>query len=486
MIDILTKIHDRFSIEFKMGFRTRPRQRSGDFSVYMWIFLPNSLDINPSTYPKSKFYSDVKSNVRLITPKFALHEIAAGEALPLRRLEAAFTALAASPSRETTAEYEYRIKMFAAIVKSALRDEINCIRRNRRGAETTALCRSYMRSIARITGEFHRLHTLLETPDIPEETRNCYRFVDEFLCDIIARHTLALLRHLEAQQERRPGIVRELAATIRKGERYGTRMGYEILRDDDPRRNRALVFRSGVLKKYVESALFLKAPKKRDGVVVEQLYYSIAAGLSMIFATVVSFSFQQRFGNFTTPLFIALVVSYMLKDRIKDLMRYYFAHRIGSSYFDNKATMRIKEQPIGWIKEGVDFLSEQKVPPQVMSLRSRSPLLQAENRISDEKIILYRKSVHIDRSKLDRHSVYATDGINDIIRLHVSNFIRKMDDPQVTLYTLGPNDRPEAVVCDKVYFLNVVLQYRYDERIVYKRFRIAMTRAGSDSIDELE
>ena len=69
MIDILTKIHDRFSIEFKMGFRTRPRQRSGDFSVYMWIFVPNSLDINPSTYPKSKFYRDVKSNVRLITPK---------------------------------------------------------------------------------------------------------------------------------------------------------------------------------------------------------------------------------------------------------------------------------------------------------------------------------------------------------------------------------------------------------------------------------
>ncbi len=355
MIDILTKIHDRFSIEFKMGFRTRPRQRSGDFSVYMWIFLPNSLDINPSTYPKSKFYSDVKSNVRLITPKFALHEIAAGEALPLRRLEAAFTALAASPF----AGDDGRIRIPDQDVRgdcqerSARRDQLHPPQPAR--SETTALCRSYMRSIARITGEFHRLHTLLETPDIPEETRNCYRFVDEFLCDIIARHTLALLRHLEAQQERRPGIVRELAATIRKGERYGTRMGYEILRDDDPRRNRALVFRSGVLKKYVESALFLKAPKKRDGVVVEQLYYSIAAGLSMIFATVVSFSFQQRFGNFTTPLFIALVVSYMLKDRIKDLMRYYFAHRIGSSYFDNKATMRIKEQPIGWIKEGWIF-----------------------------------------------------------------------------------------------------------------------------------
>lgn len=486
MIDILTKIHDRFSIEFKMGFRTRPRQRRNDFSVYMWIFLPNSLDINPATYPKSEFYRDVKSNIRLITPRYSLHEIAAGSAVPLHRLEAAFAALAASPSRQTAAEYEYRIKMFAAIVKSALRDEINCIRRNRQPKSIAELCRSYARSIGHITGEFHRLHTLLETPDIPEEARNYYRFGDEFLCGIIARYTLRLLRHLETQADLRPAIVRGLAGLVRKVQAYGLRMGYETLRADDPRRNRALVFRAGVLKKYIESALFLKAPKKRDGAVIEQLYYSIAAGLSMIFATVVSFSFQQRFGNFTTPLFIALVISYMLKDRIKELMRYYFAHRIGSRYFDNKATVRIKGRPIGWIKEGMDFLSEEKVPPEVMNLRSRSPLLQAENRISDEKIILYRKSVHIDRDELDRRSVYATDGINDIIRLHVSSFIRKMDDPQITLCTLDENDRTQAVACDKVYFVNILLQYRYDDRVVYRRFRIAMTRAGIDSIDEME
>ena len=42
MIDIITKIHDRFSIEFKMGFVTRRKLRRNDFSVYMWIFVPKS------------------------------------------------------------------------------------------------------------------------------------------------------------------------------------------------------------------------------------------------------------------------------------------------------------------------------------------------------------------------------------------------------------------------------------------------------------
>ena len=37
----------------------------------------------------------------------------------------------------------------------------------------------------------------------------------------------------------------------------------------------------------------------------------------MIFATGIAFAFQQKYGNFTIPLFVALVISYMLKDRIK-------------------------------------------------------------------------------------------------------------------------------------------------------------------------
>lgn len=486
MIDIMTKIHDKFSIEFKVGFVTRRRQRMNDFSVYMWIFVPNSLDINPSTYPKSKFYRDVKSNVRLITPKFLLREIVDGAAVPLRHIEAAFSAMASSPTRTAVAEYEYQIKMFVAIFKSALRNEMNHICRNELPGDIDYLCRAYANNVTRILGEYRRLKNIINVPGVPQEVLNYYRFGDEFICDIVDQHTLKLVRRLAGSpHEDYAELIALLSKLIREVEGYRTLMGYGTLKADAPHHNRDLVFRHGVLKKYIESDLFLKVPKKRDGVVVEQLYYSIAAGLSMIFATVVSFSFQQKFGNFTMPLFIALVISYMLKDRIKELMRFYFAHRIGSKYFDNKATISIKELPIGWMKEGMDFLSERKVPREVMNLRSRSPLLQAENRISDEKIILYRKSVHIDRDKLERNSIYPTDGINDIIRLHVNSFIQKMDNPQVPLYMLDEQDRLKSVECDKVYFLNIVLQYQYDDKIEYKRFRIAVSRSGIDSIDEM-
>jgi hypothetical protein len=39
------------------------------------------------------------------------------------------------------------------------------------------------------------------------------------------------------------------------------------------------------------------------------------------------------------PFFVALVVSYMLKDRIKELGRYYFAHKLGKNYYDHKTKL---------------------------------------------------------------------------------------------------------------------------------------------------
>ena len=65
MIEIDTRIHDRYSIELKVGFVTRKKLRMNDFSLAMWFFVPGSLDINRATYPKDMFYQDVKSNIRL-------------------------------------------------------------------------------------------------------------------------------------------------------------------------------------------------------------------------------------------------------------------------------------------------------------------------------------------------------------------------------------------------------------------------------------
>lgn len=123
MIDITAKIHDKFSIEFKVGFMVRRKLKQSSFAINTWIFTPNSLDINSFTYNKSHFYRDVKTYIRRITPVFLLREISEGKAIPLKKLEDIFYQTANNPTRSAIREYESRVKMFAAIFKSAIRDE---------------------------------------------------------------------------------------------------------------------------------------------------------------------------------------------------------------------------------------------------------------------------------------------------------------------------------------------------------------------------
>lgn len=476
MINIDFRVHDRFSVEFKVGFVALRKLKRNDFVINSWIFLPNSLDINPMTYDKEHFYRDVKSNVRLITPRFTLREIADAKAEPLGNLRRAMEALAADQASGNVGEYEYQIKMFAAIFKSSQRDAAACV------AEASECDRQgqlsdYVADVRSVVGHYRALKPIIDVRAITPTVREYFAFGDEFISNAVQLTAFGLIEQLGAE----PALV-ELIADENG---YRRKAGYLSVERDDPANNRELVFRYGVLKKYVESDLFLVSRRKKDGRIAEQLLYSIAAGISMVFATAVAFWGQVRFGSVATPFFFALVISYMLKDRIKDVLRYYFTHSLSHRYFDNKTRIGMKDVEIGWIKEAVDFVGDRKTPQKVTDLRSRSSLLEAENRTMDEKVLLYRKLVRIDLEAMNENSDYKVAGINDIMRLHITRFVEKADNPETPLRFLDDSGGVEIIGGEKEYRINIILQLAHVDRTKYKRYRIFFTRDGITRVEEL-
>lgn len=487
MIDILAKIHDKFSIEFKVGFHARRKIQINNFVMNTWIFVPDSLDINAMTYTREHFYTDLRDNIRLITPIFLLRDIAGGESQPLRHLEESFNKIASYPSRSTAVEYEYQIKMFSAIFKSALRDQIKYIFTTAQKEDRGFLMDSLFKDVSEILFKYRSLSKIIKTPTVSKENYNYFEFGDEFMSNSIDQQFYTLLFKLDSLDKEFADRYRaKIQTAIDEETKHKKEHGYPVVSLDSPDKNRDLVFRRGVLKKFIESDLFLTANKKKDGVIIEQVYLSLAAGISMIFATTVAFSFQKTFGNFTIPLFAALVVSYMLKDRIKDLMRFYFAHKRRAKYFDNKIIVSIKENTIGWSKEGFDFISERNVPKEVIQIRNRSALLEADNRYTKEKVILYRKMVQIDRQKLDENSKYFVAGINEILRFSVQSFLNKMDNPEVPLYVTKNNGEVERFMGVKAYYLNFIIQLKYQDFERFKRYRVVFNRNGIKEVQEIQ
>lgn len=480
MIEIHKKIHDKFTIEFKIGYNVDTDSNINTFSVKTWIFMPNSLAINRATYPSDLFYRDIKVNTRLITPNFLLNEIAQDDSIPINNLRETFMLLSGSTNDYNVSSYEYNVKMFLAIVRSSVRDTAHQIKNVKNITDVNTLVTDYERNLRHILSEYRKLRSIIFIPTINEDILNIYTFGDEYLSNMIDYYTFKIvLRHNSEQN------IEELLLKLITDERnYRIEKNYLILDKNSKNNNREYVFRMNILKRFVDSDLFLVAKKKQDAMIAQQVYYSLAAGISMIFATAVAFSFQQRYGTYTMPVFMALVVSYMLKDRIKDLMRYYFSNKQRTRYFDNKTSISVGETPLGWSREAFDFISEKMINKDVLAIRNRSPLLNAENKYNKEEIILYRKMMQLNKNVLDDLDSYPTVGVNEIVRFNLSHLVQKMDDPKSIFNMVGDDGKIEEVAADKIYYINYIFHLEHNKQNTYKRYRIVATRNGIVDIEE--
>ena len=465
MIEIQTKIHDQFSIEFKVGFSGNDNVKVDHFDVNSWIFIPNSLYINEKTYSKDRFYTDMKSNIRLLTPSFSLKQMVEGDDAPIQHVV---------KSLNDINEFEFQLKLFGSIFKSSIRDISTDIINERNTDLLNQRCASYISDLKLVLQSYRKVYNLI---DMKNETMLAkFRFTDEFISHQMQIRTMKIvkaLQHLAGMHD----TIKALTDTLKEETAYKISKGYSHVIINDDANNRKLVNHHSKLKKYIESALFLNVNTTQDGQAVKQISFSLAAGFAMMVYLLITTLFQKYLGNYPNLIFFILVIFYILKDRIKELTRWMFAYQLKDKYYDNKTIISLKDNHVGILKEGMDFISEDKVPGEVMKLRGRTRL-ETENKLLDEKIILYRKRVEIDNETLRNQYDYEFKGINDIIRYHVNYLTKKADNPETLIDCLDENDNVQTIKAERVYTLHFVLQFKWENQIEYKAFHVSVNRNG--------
>ena len=485
---IRTRIHDKFSLEFKIWYASqRGSKEKVKYRLENWIFVPAALDINALTFSREQFYSDITTYYRTITPVYLLEDIADIQEIrvcgnkisynpkahsPLGYLSNAIYNLINYPTEENITEYEYQIKMFCAIYKSAVRERYNLLK----GNITQDGLGRYFEETFMILDNYGKLLDCLKS-NVKAALWDYCSFGEEFIINLTQAYSYKIYDRTQKNTL--------LVDWLVKVGNYKRARGYSQLVEDKPKENANLLYRWSVLKKYVESDLFLSVDKRKNGVLKEQVYYSIAAGLSMIFATTVTFAFQQKYGNFTMPLFVALVVSYMLKDRIKELVRSAFSSNRKLKYFDNKTILSVKENVIGVCKEGFDIVPQSKVPQDIIDIRNRSLIVDVENRINQESVLFYRNLAEVDHKKLSETSEYSVEGINEILLLNLSSFVKKMDNPENGYQICKPDGELVSLSVKKIYYINFILKISVGDEQFCKRYRIAMNREGIINLEAL-
>ena len=483
MLGINTKIHDSFSIEIKKSFLINKDFETNDYSVGFWIFVPNSLDVNKYNYGKKQFYRDMKSNVRMMIPIIDFYEICSSVASPYVSLEDSLSNLIESEGSKALSDFEAKVKMFASVVKSALRRKRTDLISTTWNTKVFEYYKDILDNYLSILVNYRKLEgKYFSDPDVSPDGYRYYILGDEYLSSLFESFSYHIIKKLDSYKNKNEDteMIRErFIKNLKEELAYKKEKKYLTVEKDNPKNNQYVVYRKSLLKKYIESHLFINLQKKEDGAAIKQIYYSLAAGLAMVFATLVAFYTQQTFGNFSLALFVALVISYMLKDRIKELVRHYFVHRLANRYFDNKAKVTVAGRNVGEYKEGVDFIDSKKVPKKIIEIRNKNSQLKAENKIFGEKVILYREFVSLENDSI-------IVGLNNIMRLHLSRFVSKMDNPYVPVNLLNDDSEIETINALKVYNINMIIQISQGDRTQYKSYRCSLNKLGIQSFKEIK
>jgi hypothetical protein len=480
-------MHDRYQFELKLGYRISEEEPNSPYHIEMYFFIPASLDVNKENYSKKDFYSDLQTYIRFKSPAVLLRDIGGdGDETPISRLKNSFSQLHRHKDNSSIANYIRQIKMFSCIMKSALRDHVHFITQQKIKDNLDSLIEEYIAVVPVIASRYRNLRTFITTPSISETLHAYYLFGDEYLSFMIEESAYSLINYLKKHWgEDFTQYSTKLYDIIRTEIQHRNDNHYpSIPKEEDD--NEEIIFRKSVLKKFMSSVLYLKTMTEKEGLFLEQLFFGIAAGLSMLFATSVAFYSQLRYGSIGATVFAILIVSYMFKDRIKEILRMYFSKKIQKRLFDHKITLFTAEkETIGWVKEVFFFTKEDKVPQEILQIRNKDHMTEIENGWMGEKIAVYLGDVNLfSRELIDLYKDYTMEGVNNIMRYDISRYLHKMDNPKKSLFLLQEQGHKE-VYGKRVYHLNVVIKCTSKLGTDYKRYRIVINRDGIRRIEEV-
>jgi hypothetical protein len=489
--------HDQYQIETKLDYELLAEQDTR-YRVATYIFIPQSLGVNATTYPKHYFYRDIQNYIRLKTPAVNLVELSENATTPLGNIRRIMQTENWSHDPDLKRELINSCKLLGAMLKSALRDHFDLIERRIGEATTPAqaqllidnLIEEFLVRTEQITRQYRAFFAAFNLPHMAEDLLTAYKLTDEYISLLIEESGVELFQIVSDQmtEAQQTELLQRLGKQIKAETAYRRLHGYPSLLQGG-RDNEVYAFRVAVLKKYAASVLHLSTSMSREGRTQEQLLFALAAGISMIFATIVAFYFQLRYGTFTFPVFVALVIGYMFKDRIKEFTRDSFNSRLRRNLYDSRIDIRTSDgrYKLGVLRQKMSFVTEQDIPKPVLRARNKDLFIDLDNDGQSEVIICYTKEITLYAGAFERALVGYPNvtGLNDIMRYDIRAYLNKMAEPvQERLYV--KNGRLQTMATSRVYHLNFIARYRSlqpQKEKLHTRTRVVLTRYGIKRVE---
>lgn len=403
LIDAI-KQHGKKQIEVKQKIRITDKTKKLKYRVDTFFIFPGALQITENNFKKEEFKHNLKCYLSL-----------SEQSPSLSGLRNELSELRLSPGQEEESDDFYR--RFCLKYKTALQESSRSLMENQElSVEETE---AFLQTVNKLLEEFRKIKSSQENSDHLVQLLDK---LDEYLTVV----TAFCLRDLSEVCIGEPR--NKILSFWQEVEKYrASRFPVESIEGES--KESAFLMRWSFLKKFVQSSLFLDIRYKQGAPLLTHSIYGSAAALSMLFATVVAFFYQDRYGSLSRNLFFALVIAYIFKDRFKEIVRDWLSNVIFRRGIpDRRLFIFLGKKKVGCAKENFDFVSLNELPI------SNKDILQEDARLlSDcfrqskltpyacDSIFRYSREITLSASEFPDEAC-----LIDIIRFNISEFLHNL------------------------------------------------------------
>jgi len=473
MISIKTELLDKYQFDIVLKYPFHVDVARDKYKVKLYYFLPRNLLIDRYNYKEEDFLKDVQNMLHFSVPLISKDKLISEAAFSIRHIEKIIHQSADHrDDKELLQNFEFTVKLFVVSFKEFAQ---NFLKRAQSGEPIDYAL--FIKESEEIWSEFRKLKEMLFRFNFVKHRMNVFHYADEYICIFLLSFSYQMLRVKEVQLLK--DFIRETLA-YQEAAKYPS----QIEPDGE---NEIQVYRMNTFRKYFLNGLFLRPQVNSKEINrVREFSFAIGAAVAMIFATGVAFYFQQVYGQISFMFFAALVVGYIFKDRMKEWVRNYAVEKMVGKMYDVKYELfSDNKAKVGHRTQRLSFMKEEAVPDEILACRQKHNMDEVESEGVGHNIMLFEKHTNLYTEEIER--IFNTMGINevtDILRFNLTGFTKNMEENDRDLYYLYENNI-RKVQADRVYHINLVMQFESPEETVFKRYRLVLNKRGIKRVEEI-
>ncbi len=531
-------VHDRTQIETVFDYLlARSKDKAAaklHYKVDAYLFYPKQFTLNDLTYPKERFFQDVRPLLRFREPRLSMKQILGKKSSvksPLIYLTDYIEMLHQGRMREPLQNAIDEVRIFACSFVSAVLKNID--RKRKRFAKlllspedagplSPEVEAEAQKAFERLAKLIDKIETVLASyralvvkaqtlPDaVGEPLKHEMRLIDEY-CYYRVRDAMAFLMLVTEQARGRfetpatVAFVERVRGLLAAHDEHALQRGYILIRADSPLwLKEKYLHRRGDLKRHIWAVLFLEIRNQPLFGVQRQLGAMIAAALAAAWALGAQIMVIRQALNTDSPsemwgigglLFIsAFIFAYVIKDRIKEIGRSYFRSGLFREVPDHSERLYYAQggEPIdvGSVKEIAKFIKPDALPARVRQIRAAcGDGILPENEAIDG-VMHYSKVVTLS-SKIKILGRYPLRAVHDILRINIDPCLPRLGEPVRRMQMIDDQGVVVSAELPKVYYLDLALNYsRLDrkgdtEERSTDYFRLVIDKTGLQRVERL-